>query len=285
MTVKPMNTYRVSIAPRSSGAEVHAAIHAIDGGHSEVALMAGSLRFATPHEVCGLRALIEHAALHADLVFFDSPVDDQVNRYLTRMDFYADLPGQVVLSRPAPTVRRWDRRNQLVELRRVACCEDVEILIDRVANVAEGQFGKGTSSTACATALGAATENVMDHSESPVGAWVAAQRYRRTGLELAVVDLGRGIPSTMALTYADLTDLEALEKALEDGVTCTGEAGRGAGLAELVAAVEQAGNSTLTVRSGRGHLTISRSGNATQVQRSTPSCLVPGTWIAIRLQP
>lgn len=285
MSVKPMNTYRVSIAPRSSGAEVHEAIHAIDGAHGEIALMAGSLTFATPQELCGLRALIEHAAIHADLVFFDCPVDDQVNRYLTRLDFYAGLPEQVVLSRPTPTVRRWDRRNQLLELRRVACSEEVETLMDRVATVAEGQFGKGTTSTACATALGAATENVMDHSDSPVGAWVAAQRYRRTGLELAVVDLGRGIPSTMARNYPGLTDLEALETALEDGVTSTGEEGRGAGLAELIAAVEQAGNSTLVVRSGRAHLTISRSRNVTQVQRSTPACPVPGTWIAIRLQP
>jgi len=278
---------RVSIAPRWSTAEVHAAVQAIDGTQDEVELMAGSLSFATPQELCGLRALVEHAAMHAERVSFDCPGDDQANRYLARMDFYSDLPPNVVLTRTVPMLRRNDRRQQLVELRRVACADDVEALMDRVAKVAEGHFGKGTTATACATALGAATENVIDHAQSPVGAWVAAQRYRRTGLELAVVDLGLGIPTTLGRNpvHAGLSDLDAVELALEDRVTSTGQDGRGAGLAELRTAVRQAGNSTLVIRSGRAHLTISQRGSEIQVQRFTPSPAVPGTWIAIRLQP
>jgi len=287
MTVKALNTYHVSIAPRSSGAEVHEAIHEIDGSQGDVALLAASLSFATPREVCGLRALVEHAATHADYVLFDCPSDDLVNRYLARMDFYADLPANVALSRAAPKVRRHDQRRQLVELTRVHTIEDVERLMDRIARVAEGQFGKGTMATACATALGAATENVIDHAQSSLGAFVAAQRYRRTGLELAVVDLGLGIPATLARNpaHAGLDDLATVEAALRDGVTSTDEDGRGAGLYELATAVGQAGNSTLVVRSGRAHVTISRRRNTTQVQRSKPGCPVPGTWIAISVQP
>ena len=41
--------------------------------------MAASLTFATPLDICSLRALVEHAALHAEVVFMDGPTDPDVN--------------------------------------------------------------------------------------------------------------------------------------------------------------------------------------------------------------
>jgi hypothetical protein len=267
-------------------ADVPAWVNAIDRRLDEVQVMAGSLTFTTPADLCGLRALLDHAARHAATVHVDCPTSGQVNRYLTRMNFYADLPDNVILSRPVPQVRRMNRKERLVELSRISCGDDVEPFIERAWEVTKGHLGSVPLATACATALGAATENVLDHARSPIGALVAAQRYN-DGLELAVVDLGLGIPTTLRreATYAGLSDLEAVERALDDGVTSTGEGGRGAGLYELVSAVGRAGSSTLVIRSGRAHLTASVRSGIPSTQRTIPSSPVPGTWISVRLQP
>src|SRR6266704_639938 len=214
MTVKAQKAYMVSVPPRSSGAEIHAAIEAINGQQGEIRLMAGSLDFATPREVCGLRALLEHAAAHADQVIFDCPARGDVHGYLARVDFYEALPANVKLSRDPPILRRRDRRKRLLELVRLQTSDDVERLMDRLQDVARAQLGPGTVAKVCTTAIGASTDNVVEHARSPIGALVAAQRYQSTGLELAVVDLGHGIPTTLARNpdHRGLTDLAALER-------------------------------------------------------------------------
>jgi hypothetical protein len=301
MTVKTQKAYMVSVPPRSSAAEIHTAISAVNGDQSEIHLMAGSLDFATPKEVCGLRALIDHAATRADRVVFDCPSRRDVHAYLARANFYADLPPNVQLSRPPPVLRRRNRRLTLLELIRVVSTEDVEGLMDLVYEVAKGQFGIGPVATACTTAIGAAIENVVEHADSPIGALVSAQRYRRfrrrrannstlqvpkTGLELAVVDLGQGIPTTLSRhpNHRGLSDLEALERSLEDGVSSTSDPGRGAGLAELVGAVGRTGHSTLELGSGRASLTLEWANGNHYRQRAVPGYTIRGTWISLRLE-
>lgn len=232
MSVKTQNTYMVSVPPRSSGSHIHAAIADLDGSQDEVRLMAGSLTFVTPRETCGLRALVDHAAAHADRVEFDCPANADVHRYLERVDFYEELPANVELSLPRPQLGRWDRSEQLIELVRIRSSDDVEQLMNRVSRVAAGQVGPGHVAKTFATAIGAATENVVDHAGSPIGALVAAQRYQTTGLELAVVDLGEGIPTTLARNpdHRGLGDLAAVERSLEEGVSgvsSTDDGGRG----------------------------------------------------------
>jgi hypothetical protein len=286
MTVKTQNSYMVSVPPRSSGSEIHAAIAAMAEPHENVRLMAGSLNFATPREICGLRALVEHAAASAEHVDFDCPARGDVHRYLERVDFYEDLPNNVDLSRPRPTVRRLDQKRNLVELIRVRSTDDVETLMNRVSTIAMGQVGPGHVAKTFATAIGAATENVVEHAGSPIGALVAAQRYQRTGLELAVVDLGEGIPTTLARNHnhCGLRDLEAVERSLEDGVSSVDKPGRGTGLWELVEAVARGGNSTLGVGSGRADLTLSWQGGQPVRYATTPGYVIRGTWIWVRLE-
>jgi hypothetical protein len=284
--MKAQIPHMISVPPQMAMADVPAWINAIDGRLDEVQVMAGSLTFTTPADLCGLRALLDHAARHAGVVHVDCPTSGQVHRYLTRMNFYADLPDNVILPRPVPQVRRINRKERLVELSRINCGDDVQEFIGRAWDVTKGQLGSGPLAKACATALGAATENVLDHASSPIGALVAAQRYQ-DGLELAVVDLGAGIPTTLRRErmYAALSDLEAVERALDDKVTSTGVGGRGAGLYELVSAVGRTGNSTLVIRSRHAHLTKSVRAGRASTQRTTPSSPVPGTWISVRLQP
>jgi hypothetical protein len=156
-----------------------------------------------------------------------------------------------------------------------------------VWQVAQPHFGNGPMAKACVSVIAAASENVLDHARSPIGALVAAQGYERTGLEVAIVDLGVGIPNRLRgnSQFGHLTDIEAVEHALRDGVTSTGEVGRGAGLAELIAAAEQVGRSTLVIQSGQAHFTVSSRDGTNHIYRTRPESAVPGTWISLRLQP
>jgi anti-sigma regulatory factor (Ser/Thr protein kinase) len=286
MTVKLQKTYWVSVPPRSSGAELHAAIADLSARVPEVRLMAASMNFATPGEICGLRALLDYAAKRADRVMFDCPADTNVHAYLARMDFYVHLPTNVVLSQPAPTIRRRDRRSKLIELVRIRNSDDVEALMDRVHRVAGSHLGTGPAAAACAVAVGEAAANVLDHAGTPEGALVAAQRYKSTGLELAVVDLGDGIPTTLARNPAHrgLQDLDAVECSLKDGVSGIDEPGRGAGLADIVKAVGRAGAASLRLGSGRAQLSVGWTNGRQRRNRIVPGCQVPGTWIALTLE-
>jgi hypothetical protein len=170
---------------------------------------------------------------------------------------------------------------------RISTSNDVEALMDRVWRVAKSQFGTGRAAAVSATAIAAATENVIDHAQSPFGAYVSAQRYQRSRVELAVVDLGHGIPATLRQnpSHVGLSDLEALERALDDGISSVCDPGRGAGLAELVKGIAQAGNSSLRLRSGRAELALGWENGNEQRNRTVPAYPVRGTWISVILEP
>lgn len=202
------------------------------------------------------------------------------------MNVYDRLPGNVVLSMPRPQIRRRDLEGQLIELIRIRTADDAEALMDRVNVVACGQFSQSTLARAFATAIGAAAENSVVHSQSPSGALVAAQRYERTGLELAVVDRGLGIPHTLSQNplHASLNDLEAVERSLQDGVSSSPKEGRGAGLWKLEAAVAASREATLAIASGRADLSLSWRAGRRTCNRTTPAEPISGTWISIRLE-
>ena len=284
--MKPQNTYDVSVPPRGPGDRIHATLAHIEATQpASVRLWAGSLEFVTPSEICGLRALIVRAAAIADDVRFDCPRNPHVNRYLERVDFYEGLPANVSLSEPRPQVRRRDRKRELIELTQILECDDVARLTTRVKTVASGAVRPEAVARACTTAIAAATENAIDHAGSPIGALVAAQRYGPT-LEVAVVDLGAGIPATLARNPAHrgLTDVDAVLRSLDDGVSSLAEDGRGSGLPQIVRHVARSRNATLIIASSQARLHISWRGGARRQNTSVPPLPVRGTWIAARFE-
>lgn len=288
ITMNSQNTARlISVPPRLAAAHLQGAMEEIDGVEEEVRLMASGIKFAAPLDICALRTLIDHAAERVARVHVECPNDPSVHRYLERMNLYDDLPENVTLHPDRPVIYRRARGKRLIELCRIGCSEDAETLVDSVAEIASEQFGgRSKVTTAFATAIGAAAENVVMHAASPTGALVAAQRYHRTGLELAVVDRGLGIPTTLARNprHRGLTDLEAVQGSLKDGVSSSTEPGRGAGLWELREAVAASGNATLAIASGRADLSLSWKSGVVSHNPSIPAKPISGTWIWIRLE-
>lgn len=64
--------------------------------------------------------------------------------------------------------------------------------------------------------------NVLEHSSSPYGAFVAAQYYPKSNaIKIGVADTGVGIHSTISRSHIAPTNLEAIHLALEPGITGT----------------------------------------------------------------
>lgn len=77
------------------------------------------------------------------------------------------------------------------------------------------------------------TDNVLTHAESPIGGLVQVSMFRRSTrqVEYIVADAGVGIPATLRESHKGLsTDVEALEKAIREGITRDKSVGQGNGL-------------------------------------------------------
>jgi anti-anti-sigma regulatory factor/anti-sigma regulatory factor (Ser/Thr protein kinase) len=99
------------------------------------------------------------------------------------------------------------------------------------------------------------TDNVLNHSNSPVGGFVEATTYSKNGLiAFAVADSGRGILDSLKEGIPTLrTDLQAMGEAVKIGVTRNPKFGQGNGLAGSLKVTTLTGGS-FEVTSGAGRL-------------------------------
>ncbi len=82
-------------------------------------------------------------------------------------------------------------------------------------------------------ALNEITDNVLNHSQSPVGGIVqlTAHRQRRRAIEFTVSDAGLGVARTLRAARSDiLSDMDALSEAVKEGVTRNTTTNQGNGL-------------------------------------------------------
>lgn len=287
MTTFPLRSLlRVTLPARGCANEVRDAIGQLSQPLELVAIDASALQFVSPEDICGLRALIDLAATIADCVTVGCPEDDNVHRYLARMNFYADRPPLVRYSRSVPWLRRRDRSRDLVELAMIQTPTDVSQQFERVLNIGAGQFGANSPmTTAFATAVGVAAENSVEHASAPVPAMMAAQRYGPSTLRLAVVDLGLGIPTTLRRNplHRDLDDAAAIVRSLDDGVSSITELGRGGGLADMIRKISRVGSARLKITSGAAEVQHAQTGPVHRAHSLELAEPARGTWLAMQL--
>lgn len=230
--------------------------------------------------------MLDQAADTAEKVLFDCPDSQGVHKYLARMNFYSGLPANVSLSRHIGKVKRRDRRESLIELTRVRSADEVMPVVDRVMRVAQRDFGSRQILRAFCVAVSELLENAVEHACSPIGGLVAAQRYETSRLELMVVDLGRGIKDSLAQnpSYAELTELGAIRRALEDGVSSLDDPGRGGGLPNLVSSAGTVPRASVRISSGEGEVDMRWvGGDPVRLERKREQAAT-GTWIYVRLE-
>ncbi|HEX6781775.1 MAG TPA: hypothetical protein VF125_07060 [Solirubrobacterales bacterium] len=130
----------------------------------------------------------------------------------------------------------------------------------------------------CLTEL---AENVYFHAEAEAGGFAAAQRFKNTQeIEIAIVDLGRGIAASLAGNpeYAQEAkdDISAIKAAIRPLVTSTPERNSGYGLA-LTRFLLEMNDGRLIVWSGKGKVQFGEKHAEKRVDE------MPGTVVALRL--
>jgi anti-sigma regulatory factor (Ser/Thr protein kinase) len=105
------------------------------------------------------------------------------------------------------------------------------------------------------------TDNVLNHAQSTIGGFVqlsVLERAQRV-VELVVADPGVGIPDSLRSTRPGLTDIDALDLAIREGVTRDTTVGQGNGLFGTFQICEKSAG-RLRIDSGHGSLTFSVDG-------------------------
>jgi hypothetical protein len=237
---------------------------------------ATDLTFASPLDLAGVAAWAARLRHEGNPVAFTLPADGDVRRYLSRMDLVAHLDQSgVTVTGPSSPVRRTDRGDVLLEVRRICGPADAERFARDAYELAR-RHTSDSSAAAAAKILSELLDNAITHASSPVGVYAAAQVHQRAGdVQLAVADAGIGIRSHLARNpcFRDLTAAQALSAALQPGVTGTSEL-RGNGLPDLLRTAGGFGGQLL-LRSGDGYAQVM----ATSCDRQFAAAAhVPGTW-------
>ena len=122
-------------------------------------------------------------------------------------------------------------------------------------------------------AAGELGQNVVEHAGSPVGGFIAAQRYKAGAPEerivVAVGDAGVGIRESLRARYGDMPDGEAIRRAIQWNVSSVPDEGRGQGLPGVVDGVKALGG-VVWIRSGVASRTMTRR-QATDVRGVSPA--------------
>lgn len=251
----------------------------VDTGVAEIDL--SRVSFVDAYGLMGLACFIASAdrdGLSVELVLPEHP---DVRSWLSRMHLGAVIDAfGVHVGEGLPRVAERDRRDTLIELQRFDDSHGshrlASFIWDRLEGGADGEVVNQLFE-----ATGELGQNVVEHAGSPVGGFVAAQRYKAGAPEeriiVAVGDAGIGIRESLRPRYGDMTDRQAITQAIRWNVSRVLEQGRGQGLPGVVDGVRGLGG-VVWIRSGAASRTITR-GWATTVDVSR----LQGTIVGARL--
>jgi hypothetical protein len=229
-----------------------------DTGVAEIDL--SRVSFVDAYALTGLACFVASAdrdGLPVELVLPEHP---DVRSWLSRMHLGAviDTFGVHVVGGVLPRVAERDRRDTLIELQRFHDSYGSDRLASFIWERLEGG-ADGEVVNQLFEAAGELGQNVVEHAGSPVGGFVAAQRYKAGAPEeriiVAVGDAGIGIRESLRPRYGDMTDRQAITQAIRWNVSRVLEQGRGQGLPGVVDGVRGLGG-VVWIRSGAASRTI-----------------------------
>jgi hypothetical protein len=194
--------------------------------------------FVDAYALVGLACFIASAARDGTPVDLALPGDPDVRSWLSRMHLGDVLDAfEVRVEGTLPRVAERDRRDALIELERFDDSHGSDRLASFVWERLEGG-ADGEVVNQLFEATGELGLNVVEHAGSPAGGFVAAQRYKAGMPEeriiVAVGDVGIGIRESLRLRYGDMTDAEAVRRAIQWNVSRIQDEGRGQGLPGVV---------------------------------------------------
>jgi hypothetical protein len=236
----------------------------VDAGVAAIDL--SRVSFVDAYALTGLACFIASAARDGLSVELVLPEHPDVRSWLSRMHLGAVIDSfPVHVGGGLPRVAERDRRDALLELQRFGDSQGSERLATFIWERLEGGVD-GEVVNQLFEATGELGQNVVEHAGSPVGGFVAAQRYKAGAPEerivVAVGDVGVGIRESLRLRYGEMTDGEAITQAVRWNVSRVPDAGRGQGLPGVVDGVRGL-DGVVWIRSGAASRTITRRGATT----------------------
>ena len=213
-------------------------------------------RRVTPNPLVGLIAVAAHYARYDNPLKILNPDADYARRMLHTVGFIEALRTFAFWTDDEPSPGKVERILPVIPVQNFRTHDDVE----RLGNVMYEEFSASDKLPAnllqdASLALTEAAENVVWHADCEEGGFTLAQVRRRRVfgvtrwfIEIAVADPGQGIRASLG---GEGDDLDAVSRALEEGVTGLDDLHRGYGLAHMEEAARQP-ERLLTVHSGDG---------------------------------
>jgi hypothetical protein len=229
------------------------AVRSLDVDSGSAAIDLAQVSFVDAYALVGLACFIASAATDGVPIELVLPERYDVRSWLSRMHLgdVIDAFG-VRVAGTLPRVAERDRRDTLIELERFGDSHGSERLASFIWERLEGGADAEVVNQLF-EATGELGQNVVEHAGSPVGGFVAAQRYRAGAPEerivVAVGDAGIGIRASLRPRYGDMTDREAIRRAVQWYVSRVPDEGRGQGLPGVVEGVRGLGG-TIWIQSG-----------------------------------
>lgn len=212
-----------------------------------------------PYGLVGLACMLEEISRRGHQVELILPESESVRRYMIRMGLDAVLhKADTILNEQLPVIEQFEEPDYVLELTNfidMASGEELaNIIFERLAGTARNEIVEALYEAAIELAM-----NAAEHSQSPIGGYMAAFTHQRGTerefLVLAVGDLGIGIRQSLQRAVKVTNDFQAVERALERYVSGTGTPGRGQGLAEVSEYIDRLGGWTV-LRSGQARRQI-----------------------------
>ena len=195
------------------------------------------------------------------------PESQDVLKYLERMDFFrfADCYFNIVSEKPAISDKflRSSFSDVLLEITPISKSDDIHFIAGRVRKRARKILTKHLHYDERAidgfiVALSEVCQNIIEHSGNT--GYVGIQKYHfqkisRNVVKFAVMDLGTGFRESLSERVLIKNDIDAIEKALLQGMSRYKDIGRGHGLAAVRRFVNQ-WKGKISIRSGTAKLSI-----------------------------
>lgn len=235
------------------------------------------LTFVEPAGIVSLAVLSDLATTAGRHVEFRAPSSDSSATYLARMRLGQHL-DDLGIAHELPAVNERDLGARLVELRRFDGARGLEAVIDALVETYVTTQPEVVQPLY--TALHEIASNVIHHSGKARG-YAALQRFDRSNdVVFAVADGGVGLRARLAERFDVPDDRTAIARAVQTHVSTMSEAGRGRGIARVIAVTGQQ-RGAVTLLSGSARAVFVRGDPRPQFA----DCLTPhpGTLVTARL--
>ncbi|TSD62173.1 sensor histidine kinase [Aeromicrobium piscarium] len=226
--------------------------------------------FVTPYGLVFIAVHAEHISRAGRRPLVIAPHDPHVARYIARMKLGGVIEG-LGGTHDLPAVRHHDVGDRLLELQRVSDSARTDALAENVhdrLHPADRRAASAMHQSICEIG-----QNVFQHSGQPHG-YIAAQSYDGNRVSFAIGDGGVGLRRSLEPFRHFTDDLDVIDAVLHGGVTSTGKAGRGHGIAHTRGLIAARGG-TLTVHTEETVRTVSSS-HQTLARRPMSGTLICG---------